>query len=116
MDNILKISLLLDFYGGLLTKKQFEMLDLHYNSDCSLSEIADEYGITRQGVFDNIKRGRDSLFELEEKLGLVGRHVENRERAKLVLENLDNINVYRLEENDVKYLCMIREEVKKLSE
>ncbi len=116
MDDILKISLLLDFYGGLLTNKQFEMLDLHYNSDCSLSEIAHQFGITRQGVFDNIKRGRISLFELEDKLGLVGRYVEQRERAKLVLKYLDKFNKDKLGKDDLRYLRKIREEVEKLSE
>lgn len=116
MDSILKISLLLDFYGNLLTKKQFEMLDLHYNNDCSLSEIADEYKITRQGVFDNIKRGRASLFELENKLGLVNRYIKNKERAKFVLSCLEKLNTCSLKSDDRKSLNKIKEEVKKLSE
>ena len=57
MDNgRLTRSMLLDFYGELLTDKQRECLDLHYNEDLSLSEIAEQLGISRQGVWDNIRR------------------------------------------------------------
>ena len=67
----LKISTLLDYYGELLTEKQKDLLELYYNEDLSLGEIAELKGITRQGVRDAIKRGEAFLFELEEKLKLV---------------------------------------------
>ena len=66
-------SILLDFYGALLTEKQRECYDLHYNEDLSLSEIAEQCGISRQGVWDNIRRADAALEELEEKTGLVAR-------------------------------------------
>lgn len=66
----------MDFYGQLLTEKQFDSLDLYYNQDLSLSEIAEEMGISRQGVRDSIKRGEKQLFELEQKLGLVQRFLQ----------------------------------------
>ena len=116
MEDILKIGLLIDFYGSLLTNRQFEMLDLHYNRDCSLSEIADCYGVTRQAAFDNIKRGRNSLFELESRLKLVDRYIKQRDRARLVLEYLDKINKDKLSKEDLGYLVKIKEEVRKLSE
>ena len=69
-------SMLLDFYGQLLTEKQRECFDLHYNEDLSLSEIAEQSGISRQGVWNNIRRADAALRELEEKTGLVGRVME----------------------------------------
>ena len=69
----LRVALLLDYYGGLLTEKQREVVDLYYNEDLSLAEISELCGITRQGVRDSIKRGEGQLFEMEDKLGLVER-------------------------------------------
>ena len=66
-------AMLLDFYGDLLTAKQRECFDLHYNEDLSLSEIAEQSGISRQGVWDNIRRAQAALDEMEEKTGLVRR-------------------------------------------
>ncbi|HWP79865.1 MAG TPA: sigma factor-like helix-turn-helix DNA-binding protein [Candidatus Acidoferrum sp.] len=69
----LRVALLLDYYGGLLTEKQREVVDLYYNEDLSLAEISELAGITRQGVRDSIKRGEAQLLEMEDKLGLVAR-------------------------------------------
>lgn len=66
----LGISILLDHYGAMLTDKQRDVIDLYYNQDLSLAEIAEHEGITRQGVRDNIKRGEAFLLEMEEKLHL----------------------------------------------
>ena len=62
----LEISYLLDFYGDVLTEKQRDVMEQYYNDDLSLSEIADNFGITRQGVRDAIKRGEgtESLEQL----------------------------------------------------
>jgi predicted DNA-binding protein YlxM (UPF0122 family) len=73
MEKNIEISLLLDFYGGLLKPDAAEMIDLYYNEDLSLSEIAVQTGITRQGVRDRIKRCEQTLFELEQKLGMLKR-------------------------------------------
>ena len=75
-DSRARQALLLDFYGPLLTEKQRECFDLHYNEDLSLSEIAEEAHISRQGVWDNIRRAEAALRELEEKTGLVRRVTE----------------------------------------
>ena len=79
MDKIGKISLLLDFYGPLLTEKQLEYMSLYYHHDLSLSEIAEEKGVSRQAVFDLVKRGEKVLCEYEEKLGLVQKFLQERE-------------------------------------
>ncbi len=69
----MRYCLLLDFYGEVLSENQREMMDLYYNEDFSLSEIADEIGITRQGVRDAVRRAEESLDSLEEKLGMIAR-------------------------------------------
>lgn len=73
MGKDLNISILLDFYGQLLTDRQAEALEYYYNDDLSLAEIADIWGISRQGVRDFLKRGEKQLEEFEEKLGLAKR-------------------------------------------
>ena len=73
MEKNIEVSLLLDFYGELLKPSGREATYLYYNDDLSLSEIAEETGITRQGVRDSIRRTERQLFGFEEKLGLLGR-------------------------------------------
>ena len=69
----LTISVLMDFYGELLTPKQLDALDSYYNQDLSLAEIADEMEVSRQGARNFIKKGELHLTEFEEKLHLVER-------------------------------------------
>ena len=76
MAKDLKISFLLDFYGEMLTQKQREVIEYYYNDDLSLAEIADNEGITRQGVRDSIKRAEAQLLEMEERLGIARRFRE----------------------------------------
>lgn len=71
--NALEMTLLLDFYGELLTEKQKTCFDLYYNQDLSLGEIAEEAGISRQGVHDSLARAEATLLDFEEKLGLLAR-------------------------------------------
>ena len=66
-------TMLFDFYGELLTEKQREYYDLHYNQDLSLSEIASELGITRQGVHDSLSRAETALGEFERVTGCIAR-------------------------------------------
>ncbi|MDL2274185.1 YlxM family DNA-binding protein [Oscillospiraceae bacterium OttesenSCG-928-G22] len=70
----IKMVLLFDFYGNILTEKQREFFDLYYNEDLSLAEIAENEGITRQGVRDAIVRAENTITEMEEKLGLFQRY------------------------------------------
>lgn len=69
-------SMLFDFYGELLTDKQREYFDLRYNEDLSLGEIAEQSGISRQGVWDIIRRAETAMTEIEEKTGLIRRFLE----------------------------------------
>jgi len=68
-----ELALLLDFYGGLLTEKQREYIELYYHEDFSLAEIARLNSITPQGVRDVISRGEHMLREVERKTGLIAR-------------------------------------------
>ena len=85
-DKNLNISVLFDHYGAMLTDKQREVIDLYYNDDLSLAEIAEQEGISRQGVRDNIKRAEAQLIEMEEKL-------HSAERFKKMMEMFEKVNV-----------------------
>ncbi|MEG0692956.1 MAG: sigma factor-like helix-turn-helix DNA-binding protein [Oscillospiraceae bacterium] len=91
----LSVAVLLDFYGEMLTDKQRDVIDLYYNQDLSLSEIAEHQGITRQGVRDSIKRGEVFLFELEDKLKLFDSYIETQktiQAIKYVVERIEKEN------------------------
>lgn len=84
-------SMLLDFYGELLTEKQRQCYDLHYNEDLSLSEIAQQCGVSRQGVWDNIRRAEAALEEMEEKTGLIRRFSEQRRVLEELRKDLERL-------------------------
>ena len=86
----LKIGFLLDFYGDVLSERRRTVLDYYYNDDLSLGEIADEIGISRQGVRDLIKKAEEELYFYEEKLGLAERFRRTREQAEHLMELLKN--------------------------
>ncbi len=72
----LEIALLLDFYGELLSDSRRHAAELYYNEDLSLGEVAEDMGITRQGVRDHIERAKSQLATYEEKLGLAAKFRE----------------------------------------
>ncbi len=78
MNDTFLRTMLFDFYGDLLTEKQKEYYDLHYNSDLSLFEIAEMSGTSRQAVWDIIRRAEQTLREIEAKTGLVAREMQRR--------------------------------------
>lgn len=84
MAKNMEIALLFDFYGDMLTDKQRDVVELYYNDDLSLAEIAENEGITRQGVRDSIKRAESQLLEMEERLGLARRFRELREGLETI--------------------------------
>lgn len=90
----LEISYLLDFYGDVLTDKQRDVMEQYYNDDFSLSEIADNFGITRQGVRDAIKRGEGTILELEEKVGFARRYRAVQEGIDALEQLARDINFY----------------------
>lgn len=98
-EKIVQIALLFDFYGQLLTEKQIDIIDMHYNNDLSLSEISEQVGISRQGVYDTLKRAEKTLFEYEDKLGLVNRFLKQKESLFDVNNMLNQI--LDIEENNI---------------
>ena len=91
MEKNVKISILCDLYGKLLTQKQFDFLNDYYNNDLSLSEIAENNQITRQAVRDIIKKGEKKLFEYEEKLLFMKRMSNQEKTIEHVLSELTKI-------------------------
>jgi predicted DNA-binding protein YlxM (UPF0122 family) len=89
-----EVSFLLDFYGDILTDKQKQVIELYYDEDLSLAEIAEHSEITRQGVRDCIKRGEAVLFEMEEKLGLAKRFEEMKAQFSQILNAAKQIDDY----------------------
>jgi len=90
-DKILQINLLFDFYGQLLTDKQQDVLQFYYTHDLSLGEISEQLNVTRQAVYDTMKRAEKILFEYEEKLGLVGKFNNTKVQIQEIIKISENI-------------------------
>lgn len=111
MEKNVKISMLLNIYGKLLTEKQYESLDNYYNSDLSLSEIAENMNITRQAVRDNIKKGENKLFEFEEKLEIMKRAFERDKKINNVLSELTKLETNSSDKQVQKVINHIMQEL-----
>lgn len=96
MAKNLEVTVLLDFYGDMLTAKQRDFLDYYYNDDLSLSEIAENEGITRQGVRDAIKRAEGQLYEMEERLGHARLWDEMKKGLEEIVKCAGEINEFNL--------------------
>ena len=96
-----RMTMLYDFYGDLLTDRQREFFDLYYNDDLSLSEIAENAGISRQGVQDVIVRAEAQMQEIEDKTGLIKRFEQMRGHLDAIQTAVDGIKQlnYRLYED-----------------
>ena len=90
-DKALHMSLLFDFFGELLTEKQKEYFDLYYNNDLSLSEIAENEGISRQGVRDIIIRAENTLKDTENKTGIVEKYLNSQLYIEQIIDNAEKI-------------------------
>jgi len=89
-DTVMR-TMLFDFYSGMLTDKQRECFDLHYNEDLSLAEIAEQEGISRQGVWDNIRRAQKAMEEIEDKTGIIKRYSERMAEIEELKTELDRL-------------------------
>lgn len=98
----MRYCLLLDFYGDVLPDNQRTMMDLYYNEDFSLTEIADEVGITRQGVRDSVRRAEETLASLEDNLGMLARFETLRRQRAEILSALDHLANLCQSENDTE--------------
>lgn len=91
LEKMIRMGELYDFYGQLLTPRQQEFMDLYYREDLSLGEIAERFEISRQAVYDNLRRSEKLLEEYEEKLQLLARTTELKGgilQIKLMVEGL----------------------------
>lgn len=90
-DKNVNISLLLDFYGEMLSEKQRETAELYYNEDLSLAEISDITGLTRPGVRDRLVKSEAILCNLEKKLGLLARFETMKQEISDITSELDSL-------------------------
>ena len=96
-----RMTMLFDFYGDILTPRQRELFDLYYNEDLSLAEIAENCGISRQGVRDVIVRAEAAMNELEDKTGLLKRFMRMQDSVDAIVTAANEIKTinYRQYEN-----------------
>ncbi len=109
-----RMTLLFDFYGDMLTDRQKEFYDLYYNEDLSLAEIAENYGISRQGVRDVIVRGEATLTELEDKTGIIKRFHQLHTQYDALQEQLNQIKAHNgavCQDRTIHDLCGQMQEV-----
>ena len=109
MEKNVKVSILCQLYGKLLTEKQYEILNDYYNNDLSLSEIAENSKITRQAVRDILKKGEKKLFEYEEKLNFMKRTLNQEKKITKVLAELTKIQ----KDYSDKQVASVLENIKK---
>ena len=109
MEKNVEISILNQLYGNLLTQKQSKIIEDYYDSDLSLSEIAENNNITRQAVRDILKKGEKKLFEYEEKLQFMKRTLSQEKKIEKILSELTKIQ----KEDSDKQIATILENIKK---
>ena len=109
-----RMAMLFDFYGDLLTDRQKEFYDLYYNEDLSLAEIAENYGISRQGVRDVIVRAEAAMTEIEDKTHLIRRFYQMQKELTVIEEAAQRLraaaNEDKLSEDLVLELARVIEE------
>ena len=112
MAKNLEIAVLLDLYGDILTEKQRDFLGYYYNDDLSLSEIAENEGITRQGVRDVIVRAENYMTEIEDKTGLIKRFMQLQPHVEKITdaaEQIKQLNFRRYEDRQLEELAGVIE-------
>lgn len=111
MEKHIEISMLVEIYGKLLTEKQYQVISDYYNEDLSLSEIAENNNISRQGVRDIIKKGESKLFEYEEKLQIMKKTQKNEKTIQLILSQLSKIQDNSSDKKVEKILNEVQKEL-----
>ncbi|WP_454053499.1 putative DNA-binding protein [Clostridium sp. Marseille-Q7071] len=101
MEKRLELSLLLDFYGPLLTEKQRDIMDLYFNDDLSLKEISEITNTSRQAIHDLIKRCNSLLLEYEKKLHLLEKSLEIQNSKQRIIKKISNLNIEDHEKSEV---------------
>jgi predicted DNA-binding protein YlxM (UPF0122 family) len=114
MEKNVKVSILCQIYGKLLTKKQFEIITDYYDNDLSLSEIAENNQITRQAVRDIIKKSEKKLYELEEELSFMEKQINYEKKINCIIEKIAQIQKEEINLKNKENLEKIKEELKSL--
>jgi predicted DNA-binding protein YlxM (UPF0122 family) len=112
IEKLVEIGILYDFYGKMLSERQYAAIELYYIHDLSLAEIGEELNITRQGVFDTLKRAESKLYEYESVLGLVNKFDKTNRDIEQILKitteiydiakNSNNIDIQNKSQNILK--------------
>ena len=103
MEKRVELSLLMDFYGPLLTEKRRDVMRLYCDEDMGLQEIADRLEISRQGVYDNLSRAETLLRNMEEKTGCVRRDLQSRKALREITAAAKRLEAHP--DTDVKALA-----------
>ena len=106
-----RMTMLFDFYGEVLTPRQKEFFDLYYNEDLSLAEIAENYGISRQGVRDVIVRAEGVMQEVEDKTGLMKRFMLMQQQVQAILDAAEKIQTVNYRQYDNPELARLANEI-----
>lgn len=100
VEKLVEIGTLFDFYGKLLSDKQYLVVELYYIHDLSLAEIGDELSVTRQGIFDLLRRAEQKLYQYEKSLGLVKKFYSSHEEIRNIIKVSEEIIMIAKEKND----------------
>lgn len=112
MDDILRLTLLFDFYGELLTDKQKLIFEMYHLNDLSLAEIGEEEGISRQAVRDQLKRTEKALNGYEQKLGLVDKFNAHKKEVLKIKETAEKLEMVSDKDKLLEYI----EEIKNIAD
>ena len=96
MDKSVKISMLLEIYRKMLTEKQADVVDLYYNQNLSLGEIAEDLKITRQAVRKSLVEAEKNLLMFEEKLDILERHIKREQKIDQILKKIEDEKLKKL--------------------
>lgn len=103
----LKLASLLDFYGDVLSERKQAVLSMYYNEDLSLAEIAEDIGISRQGVRELIKKAEEELIFFEDKLGLEKKFNQALLQSNKILDHMKKENSSETLKDELKILVQI---------
>ena len=115
MEEHIKLGILCQIYGKLLTKKQYSVLNDYYNEDLSLSEIAENRGISRQAVRDLIQKGEEKLFEYEKVLKIMENNQKNEQKLQIVFSKLSELENNVSDKKAKKILNEVQKELRQIA-
>lgn len=112
VEKLVEVGNLFDFYGRLLSDRQYNVIELFYIEDLSLSEIGEELNISRQGVYDTLKRAECKLYEYEDILGLYSKFNKRNIHVKSIIETA--LEIKKLSEYDCLKIYKLADEIESI--